>query len=589
MVEQVTRADVVVVGMGASGAIAAAELAQAGLRVVGIDKGAHSGDGDFRLKHDELRYYVRHDLCPRMDTDPITWRANDRTEARLLPWNTGPLGMGPLFLPPALGVGGGMQHWNGWTWRFLEDDFRMRTALVERYGAAKLPVGTTIVDWPFDYWELETYYERAEYELGVSGQAGRLLDEGGDVETIDSGNPFESPRRNPYPMPPIRPVAADGRFVEAAKRLGYHPFPAPCGVASVPYRHLNPCVSCGFCRFHPCHVDAKASSRYLIPAALATGNLTIHSHSRVFKVERGDDGRAHSVAYFDPAGCERRVEAEFVVLAAYALENARLLLLSGINRNQMVGKHFMLHNYPWVLGVLEDADTNPFAGPSVAGSAVDDLNGSRLDLDDLDFSWGSSMSFFGGDIQPIVGVKAIPPDVPAWGQEYKDWLRRSYRRGFGMYAQYASLPHEANSVDLDPTVKDSWGLPALRITHDWTDDDLAGSIFFTDKLMAIAREMGAKQVWHTPYLPDWHISVHDVGTTRMGDNPRTSVVDRDGRSHEVPNLWVLGGGVFPAYGGYNPTLTIAALAYRTAGKIMAAGGVTPASRGMPVAATEASA
>ena len=155
MTEPVQRADVVVVGLGASGAIAAAELARSGLRVVGIDKGAHHGDGDFRLKHDELRYFVRRDLCPRIDTDPITWRRNGRERARLLPWNAGPLGMGPLFLPPASGVGGGTLHWNGWAWRFLEDDFRMRSVLVECYGPDKLPEATSVVDWPFDYWELE--------------------------------------------------------------------------------------------------------------------------------------------------------------------------------------------------------------------------------------------------------------------------------------------------------------------------------------------------------------------------------------------------------------------------------------------------
>ncbi len=172
------RVDAIVVGLGAAGAVVATEMAKAGMRVVGLEKGPKYTPEDWVFKHDEIRYYARGAMVPHMASDPITWRPNDKQEAVLLPWATGPLGIGdPLHLPPSLGTGGGTIHWGGTYWRFRESEFRMRSAIIERWGEKALealPEDTSIVDWPFDYKTLEPYYDKVEWELGISGQAGNI-------------------------------------------------------------------------------------------------------------------------------------------------------------------------------------------------------------------------------------------------------------------------------------------------------------------------------------------------------------------------------------------------------------------------------
>jgi gluconate 2-dehydrogenase alpha chain len=552
------RADMVVVGLGAAGGVLASELAQAGLRVIALDKGPRYSDEDVELKHDELRYFVRQEISPHMGDDPITWRPHADATAQVLPWSTGPLALGPLFVPPSIGVGGGTIHWAAWAWRFREAELRLRSTLVERLGEAAVS-DTAIVDWPIGYDDLEPYYDRAEYEIGVSGKAGNL-----NGEIHEGGNPFEPPRTREYPMPPLRMTAADQPFCDAARRLGLHPFPAPAAINSVEYQGRSACVYCGFCRDYPCHVAAKSSSAVtLIPRALETGNLEIRPYSRVVRVNRDATGRATGVRYLDLVQQrELEIDAEHVVLAAYALENTRLLLASGIDGNGVVGKYFMTHNYGWFTGTLPEW-TNPFAGPAVATSVIDDYT-SELVCGQDGAIWGSPIIGFGGDVQPVEATRNMPDSAPKFGPGFKNWMRENYRRTFSMYHQTATFPRERFFCDLDPTVKDPFGQPALRITHDWTDRDERDVEFMQGKKRALAAEMNMREYWEAPTAPPYHLSTHEVGTHRMGDDPSTSVVDRYGQCHTVPNLYVLGGGQFPTYGGYNPTLTIYALAYMAA-------------------------
>jgi gluconate 2-dehydrogenase alpha chain len=555
--------DMVIVGLGPAGSVMAREMARAGMRVLALEKGPAYTAEDFALKHDEIRYHVRLQLSPDVIQDPITWRPRATERARVLPWAVGPLHLGPLFLPPTTGVGGGSIHWAAWAWRQREADFRMRSAIVERFGEAAVE-GTTLVDWPITYRDLEPYYELAEQEIGVSGRAGNL-----DGRLQEGGNPFETPRRRDYPMPPLRPGAADELFVRACRKLGLHPFPAPAAINSVEYRGRSACTYCGFCRDYPCHVGAKATTTTsLVPEALATGNLEIRPLSRVFRVDRDAQGRAVGVSYYDlVTRRECRVRAEWVVLAAYALENARLLLLSGIDGNGHVGRHYMTHNYGWFTAVLPEA-TNPFMGPAVAASVVDDFT-SELVRDQEGVVWGTPIIGFTGDVQPIEAVHGMPPDVPRFGQRFKDWLRENYRRLYSMYSQTPTFPRPEFFCDLDPEVKDPFGQPALRLTHDWVEHDLKGVQGAARIKHRIAQEMGALQVWEAPYAPPYHISTHELGTHRMGDDPRASVVDRFGRCHQCPNLLAVGGGMFPTYGSYNPTLTIFALAFWAADHLRA--------------------
>jgi gluconate 2-dehydrogenase alpha chain len=552
------RVDLLIVGLGAAGGVLASEMARAGMRVVALDKGPRYADEDVEVKHDELRYFVRQEISPHMGDDPLTWRPDANATARVLPWSSGPLALGPLFVPPSIGVGGGTIHWAAWAWRFRPTELQLRSTLVDRLGEEAV-ADTAIVDWPIGYDDLEPYYERAEYEIGVAGRAGNL---NGDIQ--EGGNPFEPPRKRDYPMPPLRMTAADRPFSEAARRLGLHPFPAPAAVNSVEYQGRSACVYCGFCRDYPCHVAAKSSSAVaLVPGALETGNLEIRPYSRVFRVKRDADGRASGVRYIDLVlGQEREIDADYVVLSAYALENARLLLASGIDGNGVVGKYFMTHNYGWFTGTLQEW-TNPFAGPAVATSVIDDYT-SELVCGQDGTVWGSPIIGFGGDVQPVEATRNMPDSAPKYGQGFKDWLRDNYRRTFSMYHQTATFPRERFFCDLDPNVKDRYGQPALRITHDWTERDESDVRFMQGKKREIAREMDMREFWEAPTAPPYHVSTHEVGTHRMGDDPTTSVVDRFGQCHTVPHLYVLGGGQFPTYGAYNPTLTIYALAYMAA-------------------------
>jgi gluconate 2-dehydrogenase alpha chain len=559
------KPDVIVVGLGAAGAVVASELAQAGARVVGLEKGAHFSPDAFTLKQDEIRYPVRGATLPTMASDPITWRPDDSHEATLLPWAHGPNGAAdPIHLPPALGTGGGTIHWAGACWRFREADFRMRSVISDRLGEAALPDDNTLVDWPFGSEELEPYYDRVEWELGISGRAGNIQ---GALQ--NGGNPYEAPRARDYPMPPVPAGGADQLFADACRRLGYHPFPMPAAIASEPFKGRSGCVNCGFCHGFPCHVGAKTSSHVAaLPQGLASGNLEVREHCRVYRLHRSDDGRRITgVSYFDAAGRSVDIEADLVVLACYALENARLLLASGINANGEVGQHLMTHILGRFRTVLPET-TNPFVGSMAASSAIEDFTGELVHEHDPEALWGAPIISSPGDLQPIEASEWLPPDVPRWGQGFKDWMARDYRRVWNAYSQTSNLPSRRFYVDLDPQVKDRFGEPALRMTHSWTDEDARMVGFLATVKRKIAAEMGAVTSWEEPYKPHYNMSTHEVGTHRMGEDPERSVVDIYGRSHECSNLFVIGGGQFPSYSCYNPTQTIWALSYLTADHLL---------------------
>lgn len=571
--------DAIVVGLGASGAIIAEQLASSGMRVLGLDKGPNYTPEDFRFKHDELRYFIRGEMLPRMATDPITWRPNQRTNAGILPWAIGPYGLGdPLNLPPSIGTGGGSVHWTGASWRFREADFRMRSAIIERFGKKALPEGTTLVDWPITYLDLEPCYDRVEWDLGVSGLAGNV-----DGQVQPAGNPFEAPRRRGYPMPPLRTGAGDQRFVESCGRLGYHPFPQPSAIASIAYNGRSACVYCGYCHGYPCHVGAKQSANVTsIPIALASGNLEIRSFARVFRVDRDSDGHVTGVSYFGPDDKVHQVMARTVVIASYCIENTRLLLVSGINRNGQVGKHYMTHNYGYLTGTLADI-TNPFMGPHTAASVIDDFTSELVPDNDLGVLWGSPVTSFPGDVQPIEAIHNRPTTVPRWGAPLKEWLCNSYLRLHKLYSQTTNLPSPLCYADLDPNVTDRFGQPALRITHDWIEYDRNAAEFMLRIKRKIAAEMDMKDWWEADPTPHYHMSTHEVGMHRMGDDPATSVVDRYGEVHECRGLYAVGGGQFPTMGGYNPTETIQALAYWAADHIVTAAGGRLATNSNPLA------
>jgi gluconate 2-dehydrogenase alpha chain len=212
------KTDVVIVGAGAAGGILAAELGKAGMKVIGLERGPRLSTADFQPQ-DELRYFQRQDLRPNMKRDPVTWRPNANARATVV----GGLNNGNQ-------AGGGTVHYGAVSWRFHEDDFRVRSQTIERYGASAIPEDSSVTDWPLSCADLEPFYDRAEYEIGVSGKAGNL-----QGRKIDGGNVFEAPRRRDYPLPALQVDQSGANMEEAARKLGYHPFSTPRAILSEPY------------------------------------------------------------------------------------------------------------------------------------------------------------------------------------------------------------------------------------------------------------------------------------------------------------------------------------------------------------------
>lgn len=557
--------DVIVVGAGASGAIVASELAQQGLKVVCLDKGPAYTDEDFKMKFDEIRYYARGAIIPNMTSDPMTWREGSKDLSKLLPWVDGPLGtVNPLHLPPSLGTGGGSIHWGGACWRFRKTEFTMKSTIEERLGKNFLPEDSTLADWPISYQDLEPYYDRVEWDLGISGRGNNIVGE----EHL-SKNPWEAPRARDYPMPPLRQGPADQRFAEACGRLGFHPFRTAAAIASEPFKDRSGCTYCGFCHGYACHVNAKTSTHVAtLPDGLKSGNLEVRDYCRVYKVNMSNDGsRATGVSYYDPQGRSVDIEADRVVLACYALENARLMLASGINKNGQVGKHLMTHAFGFFMGLTPES-SNPFMGPLVASTAIEDFSGELVHDYDPSVFWGAPIISWPGDYQPLEIAQAMPENAPRWGAGFRDWMKDNYTRIWAMYSQTANIPTHETYVDLDPNRRDQYGQPVLRMTHGWSEMDQRAVEFLLKQKRKIAAEMNLTTWWEETSNPDYHLSTHEVGTHRMGEDPSTSVVDIFGRSHEVNNLFVIGGGQFPSYHGYNPTQTIQALAYMTVDQML---------------------
>src|SRR3981189_2308812 len=305
------KTDVVMVGVGAAGGVLAAELGKAGMKVIGLERGPRLKTADFQL--DELRYFQRQELRPDKKRQPVTWRPNADTRANPIPTQNygNQAGAGPV-------------RYGAVSWRLHEDDFRARSQTIERYGASAVPQDSSLADWPLSYADLEPYYDRAEYEIGVSGKAGNL-----QGRKIDGGNVFEAPRKREYPLPALAVDQSGISFEEGTRKLGYHPFSTPRAILSEAYRGRPGCTYCGFCQAFGCHVGAKSSTLVtLLPQADATGNFKLVTGAMCYRVNSDNSGRATGVAYYGPDGSDNTIEAELVILAPFIYDNTRLLLLS---------------------------------------------------------------------------------------------------------------------------------------------------------------------------------------------------------------------------------------------------------------------
>ncbi len=548
-------ADVVVIGLGAAGGVAVLPLAQAGMDVVGLEAGTWLTRRDFAP--DEIRNNVRNwpMAVQKANNEAPTVRPNASVAAVQ--------GGHPMMNA----VGGTTLHYWAQSWRLNPWDFKVVSETRRRYGASRIPKGSTVEDWPFGIEELEAYYDKVEYEIGVSGNAGNI---NGRIDP--RGNRFEGPRKRPYPMPALRWTAFHERLAVAARSLGWHPFAGPAAINSRPYQGRSACMYHGFCNTGGCHVDAKNSPMVTtIPRAQATGRLKVVTRAHVTSLDVDGEGRVAGVNYV--TGTEEFFQpAKVVLLAGYTYENVRVLLLStskpypnGLaNNHGQVGRHYFSHHQGGAVSALFPFNLNAWYGLPAQGVAIDDWADDNFDHANVNFIGGANLWAM-SDRRPISAANMSTFNRgPSWGSQWKAFIRENADRSHSSYLQKTTLPYEDNYLDLDPVVKDPLGFPVIRITAEFKENERAVAAFAQDKMEEWYRAAGAIEVTRGAVGGAMGASTHAYGGTRMGDNPETNVVDRFGFSHEAPNLGVLGASVMGTSGARNPTLTAQALAWRTA-------------------------
>ncbi len=535
--------DFVVIGSGSAGGILAKELSTNGFSVVVLEQGPFREAKDFT--HDELDVWISEGITGgKSASNAQTFRDDESKVAEVLPDRN------PAFYYE--GVGGASVHFTGNFWRLREIDFKERSAL----GSIE---GTNFVDWPITYEELEPYYTKVDWEIGVSGAPG----------------PFDSPRSKPFPMPPI-PIKSSGVLLEkGAKAIGLTAQPAPLAILSQPHNGRPACIHCGYCMGYGCEIGAKSSTlAAMIPQAMASGNCEIRAECAVYNLETGPDGKISEVQYLDPDGNQRSQKARAVVLSANGAETPRLLLLSessghpdGLaNSSGYVGRNLMMNAHANVQAVFEH-QLNDYKGVQVT-RIVHDL-----------YESDPTRGYYGGGgftARPLMAATPIwyslagqRADGPQWGAEFKDRLAHNFTRQMAITCGGTSLPLDRNNITIDPTHKDNYGRPSLRMTYRDHDDDLANVGYMQGFAEQMAEAAGSVEQWSPPVTAG-HGGGHLLGTCRMGDDPETSVVDRYHRSHDVSNLFICDGSSMVTSGRGQPTMTIMALAFRAAEHIAAA-------------------
>lgn len=529
--------DAVVVGAGAGGGVAGWELSRAGLRVALLERGRLQRFEE--TGHDELR-------SQRTTVLGNAFGPDDERHARLVKLGNATEYSRVLPSEGAYGnvaacVGGGTHSYGAMAWRFMEPDFRMRS----RYG---VPENSTLDDWPITYADLEPYYEKAEYEIGVSGKAG--------------ANPFEAPRKKGYPMPPLPFNREASILFPAARKLGWHPFPIPMAINSVRYMGRSGCVACPHCVGFACEVNAKGSTAVtVIPRAIETGLCDLRTDCVAKEVLVDSRGRARAVAYFQGRQYYEQ-PCKVVVLAASATETARLLLNSksklyprGLgNNNDWVGRNLQGHAYSGAYGIFEK-ETFDGLGPA-ARVALCDFNHGNPGL------VGGAMLANEFIRLPYLFARSVrPPGAARWGLAHKKFQRDYYKRIVGVKGPVQEIPVFTNRVEVNEKVRDYWGIPVAQLTGKRHPHDFEVGRFIAARAAEWLRAAGAVEVWTT--MPGWGTNggQHQAGTCRMGNDPKTSVVDRYCRIHDTANVFVMDGSVHVTNGGFNPSLTILALAY----------------------------
>ena len=503
---------VVIIGTGAGGGVLANELAQQGVSVVALEAGGRYLPADYI--NDEWESFGQ-----LAWTDPRTTSGDWRVAKDFS-------GL-PAWIVKA--VGGATTHWAGASLRFQDHEWKAAST----YGEVE---GANLLDWPIDGAEMAPWYAKAEERLGVTRTGGR---EG-------------LPGNNNYLV-----------FEKGAKALGYKE--VSTGRMAINTKNEDGRVGCrqtGFC-FQGCKWGAKWSSAYVdIPQGEATGNLEVRDHAHVARILHGDDGKVTGVEYFDKDGNLQMQQARVVCVAGNSYESPRLLLNSAssmfpdglANSSGQVGRNYMRHMTGSVYGIF-DKPVSMWRGTTMAGIVQDEA---RHD---------PSRGFVGGyELETLsLGLPFMAAflDPGSWGREFTTALD-SYENMAGMWIVGEDMPQESNRVTLSDSVEDKFGLPVVNVNFSDHPNDVAMRKHAYQQGMAIYDAVGATRTMPTPPYP----STHNLGTNRMSEKPADGVVDRWGRTHDIPNLYVSDGSQFTTGAAENPTLTIVALAMRQAEHIV---------------------
>jgi choline dehydrogenase-like flavoprotein len=501
--------DAVIVGAGACGSLVAKKLAGRGMRVIVLEAGR--------------RFNPSADL-PNTEANggKILW-----TEPRVYS------GTHQVVPKTGLGVGGGTLVWLGVMPRFHREDFK--THSTEGVGA----------DWPISYDDLRPHYEKVEREFGVAGECG----------------PF-APERYELPMPSHRMNWHAQVLARGARKLGAHPFAPPIAINSVAYDGRPACIYCGWCG-SGCPTGAKATASDTYLARAEQLGARVISEAFVHRVDYdAAKGRVTGVTYFDSQQKEQRIQARLVVLAAHAIETPRLLLLSAnptfpnglANSSGCVGRYLMSHPTWQVFGTFEEP-INAYKGMQMGHVMVQDHY-------KPDARNGCARGFI------LLSYMMTPVTFANlsgtfYGAELKEFLHE-YSHTAAWWAHAEGLPQAHNTVTLDADVKDARGLPVAQVAYEWGENDLKLAAAARDKAVEMMHASGARKV-----RVGLNYGAHAMGSCRMGNDARTSVVNQFGQSHDVPNLFICDTSVFVTGAGINPTLTAMAIANRSAEHIAA--------------------
>lgn len=492
-------------------------LARRGLRVLVLERGRRLSFAD--EPRDPLANHrvslKGHNTGPDANHPRVFEHPDGRAET-VLPWEA-------AYHNNASAVGGGTLVYGAQAWRFLPEDF----AMASLYG---VPEGSSLVDWPIGYADLAPYYALAEDFYGVSGDP-------------------------PLPMPPMPLTERGRRLRRAADQLGWATQSVPLLINTVERADRPACIHCSFCVGFQCPNGAKSGTQNTaLPAAEATGNATVWAGADVLRLDLRD-GRAHGLRVAH-GGAVTDIEADRVIVAAGAIESARLLLLSGVE-NPHLGRHLQGHYYPGAWGLARESVYDGI-GPGVTTATT------RFNHGNPGIIGGAMLADDFIVLPSAFWLNYRQPAMPADHTGYRAWFRHAYPRLMEVKGPVHEIPSPDCRVTLDPEVRDGLGRPVARLSGVAHPETVRTATAMSSRAREWLEAAGVEHIYERPMARWLSAGQHQAGTCRMSEDPAAGVTDPGGRVHGYDNLWVADAGLHPTNGGFNPVLTVMANAWRVA-------------------------